>query len=133
LRSSFGITRLAKNLSASYLNLPKSLDATLSALKLAGYKTDTLGDKELTRQLQRLLAPFYRPPADNRELNALIDDGLADLMPLENYREWINSLPAEVSAGILKDWGAPKNRLWSWNVRVGNISPFRVCKSVMSS
>ncbi|MBC3929911.1 cobaltochelatase subunit CobN [Undibacterium sp. CY21W] len=97
-----------KNLSASYLNLPKSLDATLTALKLAGYKTDTPSDRELTRQLQRLLAPFYRPPADNRELNALIDDGLADLMPLENYREWINSLPAEVSAGILKDWGAPE-------------------------
>ncbi len=97
-----------KNLSASYMNLPKSLDATLAALKAARYTTAAPGDKELTAQLQRLLAPFYRPPADNRELEALVRDDLAVLLPVASYRNWLDSLPVAVKSALLKDWGDPE-------------------------
>src|SRR5690606_35725335 len=63
-----------KNLGASFMNLPKSLDATLAAMRAAGYVTSTPGDTEITSALQQLLAPSYREPGDNHELNQLIDD-----------------------------------------------------------
>ena len=50
-----------KNLSASFMNLPRSLSGTLTALQQAGYSTQTLAPEALTAQLQRLLAPAYRP------------------------------------------------------------------------
>ncbi|HEY8608432.1 MAG TPA: cobaltochelatase subunit CobN [Noviherbaspirillum sp.] len=96
-----------KNLSASYMNLPKSLDATLAALREAGYATSTPGAEQLTRQLQRLLAPAYRPPEDNAALEALIADGLAELLPVAEYRAWVATLPAAVQDSMRRDWGDP--------------------------
>ncbi|MBI5898827.1 MAG: cobaltochelatase subunit CobN [Rhodocyclales bacterium] len=97
-----------KNLGASYMNIPRSLEATLAALKDAGYAVGTAGETELTRLLQRLLAPVYRPPTDNRELDALLHDGLAELFPLSAYRAWLDGLPPAVKAALIKDWGEPE-------------------------
>src|SRR5690606_39179760 len=65
-----------KNLSASYMNLPRSLSGTLTAMQGAGYSTETMGEQQLTLLLQRLLAPTYRPANDQVELEALWRDGL---------------------------------------------------------
>ena len=97
-----------KNLGASYMNLPRSLEATLAALKSAGYATQTAAEKELTKLLQRLLAPFYQPPTDNAELDALLRDGLAELFPVARYRAWLDGLPPAVKAALMKDWGEPE-------------------------
>jgi cobaltochelatase CobN len=97
-----------KNLGASYMNLPRSLEATLAALKGAGYATATAGEKELTNLLQRLLAPVYRPPTDNAELESLLRDGLAELFPVATYRAWLDGLPPPVKAALMKDWGEPE-------------------------
>ena len=97
-----------KNLSASYMNLPKSLQATLAALKADGYATEVPDDKVLTALLQRLLAPFYRPPQDNAELEALVRDGLADLLPVEAYRRWLAGLPPEMGRDLRAAWGEPE-------------------------
>ncbi|MDP3593848.1 cobaltochelatase subunit CobN [Phenylobacterium sp.] len=97
-----------KNLGASYMNLPRSLEATLAALKSAGYGVDTAGEKELTNLLQRLLAPVYRPPTDNRELESLLQDGLAELFPVARYRAWLDGLPPAVKAALMQDWGEPE-------------------------
>jgi len=48
------------------MNLPRSLEAPLAAMKTAGYSTETPPEKELTLLLQRPLAPFYAPAGDNR-------------------------------------------------------------------
>jgi len=84
-----------KNLGASYMNLPTSLEATLASLKAAGYRADTMDAATLTRNLQRLLKPFYRPGAVTEEMDALVRDDLAELMPLATYKQWFASLPQE--------------------------------------
>lgn len=82
-----------KNLGASFMNLPTSLEATLVAMKAAGYQTETPDATTLTRQMQRLLKPFYRPGSVAEEMNNLVRDGLAELMPLATYKTWLASLP----------------------------------------
>ncbi|WP_251140457.1 cobaltochelatase subunit CobN [Rhodoferax sp. U11-2br] len=82
-----------KNLGASFMNLPTSLEATLAAMQAAGYRTETPDATTLTRQMQRLLKPFYRPGTVTEEMDALVRDGLAELMPLATYKTWLASLP----------------------------------------
>lgn len=84
-----------KNLGASFMNLPTSLHSTLAAMKTAGYRTEVPDVATLTRQLQRLLTPFYRPGSVADEMEALVREGLAELMPLASYRQWLESLPEE--------------------------------------
>ena len=84
-----------KNLGASYMNLPTSLQTTLAAMKAAGYRTETPDAATLTRSMQRLLKPFYRPGTVAEEMEALVRDGLAELMPLATYKKWLASLPEE--------------------------------------
>jgi cobaltochelatase CobN len=82
-----------KNLGASFMNLPTSLQSMLAAMKAAGYRTEVPDATQLTRNLQRLLTPFYRPGGVTEEMEALVRDGLAELMPLATYKTWLASLP----------------------------------------
>jgi len=93
-----------KNLSASFLNLPKSLQATLAALKSAGYATSTQEEKELITKLQRLLAPHYR----DGELEKLQKDDLAERLPVSDYRNWLSTLPLPVREQMQSRWGGPE-------------------------
>ncbi|NHK96844.1 cobaltochelatase subunit CobN [Rubrivivax benzoatilyticus] len=101
-----------KNLSASFMNLPRSLVATLAALRQAGYTTETQDEAVLTASLQRLLEPAYRPAADREVLERLLRDGLADWLPVARYRAWLAGLPPEVGARIDERWGAPETSTW---------------------
>lgn len=96
-----------KNLSASFMNLPRSLVATLGALRWAGYRTETADETMLTLLLQRLLAPGYRPPQDEAVLESLLRDGLAARLPLAEYRAWLATLPATVRDALQQRWGDP--------------------------
>ncbi len=98
----------AKNLSASFMNLPRSLVATLGALQSAGYATEVPDEALLTRTLQRLLAPAYAEPQDRAVLEALLRDGLAARLPLPDYRAWLDSLPAAQRSALIKRWGEPE-------------------------
>ncbi len=93
-----------KNLSASYLNLPRSLVATLNAMQTAGYDTRPEDEAALIAHLQRLLAPFYR----DGELEALLRDGLAEKLPVKTYRTWFNGLPEQVRHDMTERWGEPE-------------------------
>ncbi|WP_256081124.1 cobaltochelatase subunit CobN [Massilia sp. YIM B04103] len=93
-----------KNLSASYLNLPRSLSGTLAALHAAGYSTQPQDEEVLTASLQRLLAPFYRDDT----LEGLLRDGLAELLPVSAYRAWLNTLPEPVRQTLNTRWGEPE-------------------------
>ena len=97
-----------KNLSASFMNLPRSLAGTLAAMKEAGYTTDTPDEARLILLLQRLLAPYYRPAEDQTELQALLQEGLADRLPVKVYRDWLQTLPTEVRGALNERWGAPE-------------------------
>jgi len=98
-----------KNLSASFMNLPRSLAATLAALRAAGYRAEALDEATLTAQLQRLLAPAYRPPEDRAVLQALLRDGLAARLPVADYRRWLATLPAAQRDALRLRWGEPEN------------------------
>ncbi|MCX2860401.1 cobaltochelatase subunit CobN [Paucibacter sp. PLA-PC-4] len=98
-----------KNLSASFMNLPKSLSATLAALQGAGYRTEAMDETLLTLQLQRLLAPSYRPPEDKQVLQALLREGLADRLPLVEYKRWLAGLPESVQVQLRQSWGEPED------------------------
>ncbi|MGB4925052.1 MAG: cobaltochelatase subunit CobN, partial [Giesbergeria sp.] len=70
-----------KNLSASFLNVPRSLHTTLAALQAEGYDTESPAEPLLIGNLQRLLAPAYR----QGELEPLLRDGLAATLPVAQY------------------------------------------------
>ncbi|MCK6412961.1 MAG: cobaltochelatase subunit CobN [Azonexus sp.] len=93
-----------KNLSASFMNVPKSFETTLKALQAAGY--DTHGESEITLigTLQRLLAPFYR----DGQLAALLRDGLAEKLPVATYKAWLQRQPPAIQDEIQQRWGAPE-------------------------
>ena len=93
-----------KNLSASYLNVPRSMEAMLKVMQAAGY--DVRADEEITliNNLQRLLAPFYR----DGQLQSLLRDGLAECLPLKTYRNWLAQQPATVRDEMQARWGKPE-------------------------
>lgn len=97
-----------KNLGASGLNLPKSLHATLAAMREAGYGTDLPTEEALLEQLQRLLAPNYRTDA----MPALDRDGLTGWLPLRDYQRYFDGLPAAVRENITAGWGEPAKSAW---------------------
>ncbi|PLQ02603.1 cobaltochelatase subunit CobN [Cupriavidus pauculus] len=93
-----------KNLSASFLNLPKSLAGTLAALQATGYRTEAADEATLQRDLGALLAPFYRTD----RLQPLLDAGLAEWMPMSRYRAWFDAQPADLRAAVTGRWGQPE-------------------------
>ncbi|CAG0957022.1 cobaltochelatase CobN [Methylophilaceae bacterium] len=97
-----------KNLSASFMNLPRSLDATLAAMREAGYQVPVTDENRLIMTLQRLLAPYYRPPEDQAELRTLLNEGLAERLPVKTYSAWLKTLPADVQNALNERWGAPE-------------------------
>ncbi|MBN8462038.1 MAG: cobaltochelatase subunit CobN [Dechloromonas sp.] len=93
-----------KNLSASFMNLPRSFEVTLKALQAAGYDTHGESETLLINNLQRLLAPFYR----DGELQRLLDDGLAERLPVATYRAWLKQLPPALRDALQQRWGDPE-------------------------
>lgn len=92
-----------KNLSASFLNVPRSLRRVLDGLQEAGYDTSTPGEEALVAQLQQLLAPAYR----NDRLQPLLKANLAALLPLKDYRAWLQQLPSATRQALAAAWGDP--------------------------
>ncbi|MCC6756016.1 MAG: cobaltochelatase subunit CobN, partial [Solirubrobacterales bacterium] len=93
-----------KNLSASFMNLPKSLEGTLAALKAAGYTAGTPSEPELIGLLQQLLAPFYRAG----KLEQLLTSDLAELLPMATYKAWLAELPEPVRQELHTRFGPPE-------------------------
>ena len=93
-----------KNLSASFLNVPRSLQTTLAALQAAGYDTESPAEPLLIGNLQRLLAPSYR----EGELEPLLQGGLADALPMARYRQWLAALPVATQDALRARWGEPE-------------------------
>ncbi|MDH5708359.1 MAG: cobaltochelatase subunit CobN, partial [Hylemonella sp.] len=92
------------NFGASFLNVPRSLDNMLGAMRDAGYRTEAPGAEQLTTQVQATLGGFYRPET----LSELPAQGLADVLPLSRYLAWFRALPPATQQRIEAYWGAPE-------------------------
>jgi len=94
-----------KNLGASFLNVPRSLETVLAAMKDAGYRVTPRTSDQLIEQMTAMLRPYYR----DGEAEALLQKGLAAKLPLARYKAWFESLPEPVRRPILDRWGAPEH------------------------
>lgn len=93
-----------KNLGASFLNVPRSLETLLADYKARGYDVKTLSEQELIDELTSLLAPFYRP----EKLADLVKQGKAGKLSMQEYKAWFNALPKAVKERINARWGTPE-------------------------
>ncbi|MFH5927091.1 cobaltochelatase subunit CobN [Roseomonas xinghualingensis] len=93
-----------KNLSASNLNLPRSIAGMTRALGGAGYAVPVAEETRIIEAGQAMLGGLYRPEA----LDGLLRDGLADTIPVQRYRAWLDTLPQARRDAMLERWGAPE-------------------------
>lgn len=78
-----------KNLSASNLNVPRSLERLTHALGQAGYNVPVLPEARMIEAGQAMLAALYRTgPLEN-----LLARDLAVALPVSEYQTWVATLP----------------------------------------
>ncbi len=94
-----------RNMGASFLNVPKSLARISSALAENNYQITPQQDQYFIDNAAKILRPFYR----DYQLNELLEQDLAELMPLATYLTWYNKLPRNLRDTIEEKWGKPNN------------------------
>ncbi len=77
-----------KNLAASNLNVPASIDNITAALAGARYDTSPLQEQEIIAAGQAMLGGLYRTVP----LESLLERDLAVAFPVSDYQRWLNSL-----------------------------------------
>jgi cobaltochelatase CobN len=96
------------NIGASYLNLPPSIVATLETLRDAGYNVGNRlpTSDELLAQLLRVgrNVELWAPG----ELDAMVEQGGAVLVSVEQYHKWFDPLPKQFRDAITERWGSPE-------------------------
>ncbi|WP_407353340.1 cobaltochelatase subunit CobN [Luteimonas sp. R10] len=92
-----------RNLSASQLNLPRSLERVTAALAEAGYPVPATTEQAVIDAGQALLAGWYRPET----LPDLLERDLAATLPLAEYERWLRTLPPRQREALLERWGDP--------------------------
>lgn len=93
-----------RDMGASFLNVPDSLHTISHRLHDEGYQVEPYEHDYYSGLANRILDPFFR----DYELDALLKDDLADLLPMADYRQWLSSLPDEVVTEITAFWGEPE-------------------------
>ncbi len=86
---------------ASFLNIPESLRSISARMSAEGYRVKAVDSEYYTSKIKPILEPFYR----EFELDQLLADDLAELMPVADYLSWFNTLPDHVTAPINEYWG----------------------------
>lgn len=94
-----------KDIGAAFLNIPESLRSISHRLSSADYNVESVESDFFNERIDRILNPFYR----NYELDALLEDDLAELMPVSEYLSWFNTLPEKVRQPINDYWGEAKD------------------------
>ncbi|MFD2167876.1 cobaltochelatase subunit CobN [Thalassotalea euphylliae] len=93
-----------KNIGAAFLDVPRSIEQIAQAMKAQGYSIDVKDAAYLIESAGKLLRPYYR----GEDAEALIEQDLAEYMPLETYTTWFNALPDSVKTPIVERWGTPE-------------------------
>ncbi|MEZ0471224.1 cobaltochelatase subunit CobN [Luteimonas salinilitoris] len=92
-----------RNLSASQLNLPRSVADVTAALAEAGYPVAATDEAQVIEAGQAMLAGWYRPDT----LPDLVERDLAATLPLADYERWLQTLPDRQREALLERWGDP--------------------------
>ncbi|TBV09978.1 cobaltochelatase subunit CobN [Phytopseudomonas dryadis] len=92
-----------RNIAASNLNVPKSLERLLDDLGDAGYDAPPAAEARLIEAARRLLGGYYHP----ERLQQLYEDGLAVTLPLSSYQAWLSQLPEDRRNALRERWGEP--------------------------
>jgi cobaltochelatase CobN len=92
-----------KNIGAAFLNVPQSLERISKALNQAGYPVTVEDEQWYIDGAGKLLRPMYR----SEDASPLIEEGMADYLPLATYQAWFDQLPEAVRQSIIDRWGEP--------------------------
>lgn len=94
-----------QDMGASFLNVPESLGSISTNLNKAGYSIKSVDGAYFTDRIEHVLDPFYR----EYQLDKLLKDDLAELLPVADYRKWLTTLPEKVAKDIADFWGEPED------------------------
>lgn len=98
-----------KDMGASFMNVPDSLHTIAHRLNNEGYDIEPYEHDYYSDRAKAILEPFYRDDRLGEKIDQLIADGLADLLPIDDYLKWFNSLPDKVTEPVMSYWGHPKD------------------------
>jgi cobaltochelatase CobN len=93
-----------KNIGAAFLDVPSSIEQIVKEMKSQGYNVDVKSAEILIEAAGKLLRPFYR----DEDVSGLIEQDLADYLPLSTYKKWFDQLPEFVRKPINERWGTPE-------------------------
>ena len=92
-----------ENFAASYLNVPASIVEIARTLRSEGYDAPEVDEKTVIEQIKKLIRPYYRTK-DDAELRKLVEEGLAERLPVAEYKAFLRTLPAATQAAIDATW-----------------------------
>jgi len=102
-----------KNLSASNLNVPRSIENIMSELVKHGYDLSVDDESNVIKTAQTMLSAYYR----HETLDDLLKNNYAEAFPVSRYITWLDTLPEKITQQIEKAWGNPHEH---WAVRLIN-------------
>lgn len=96
-----------QNIGASYLNVFKSLEQIMAALKKEGYTT---GKPLSEARIKELILSSARNIGSwaPGELDKMVSTGALIRLPVDTYNHWFESLPEEFTEKVIEQWGEPE-------------------------
>jgi len=96
------------NIGASYLDVPASLAAVLERLRRQGYQTSSAppSRQELLQMLEQAGRNVEQWAPG--ELEAIVAQKQAILIPVKQYRQWLAETPSAFQEMMLRNWGPPE-------------------------
>jgi cobaltochelatase CobN len=98
------------NVGASYLNVTRSIPYFLNSMKKEGY-TINGADLNDPRGIEQLIMKRGRnvTKAAPGELNAMVNEGGCELIPVSEYKKWFAELPVSYQQYVNDKWGKPED------------------------
>lgn len=90
-----------QNISASFMNVPRSLAKLSQKWQQAGYQTRALSEDELIEHLGESIQATHQN-------TGLRQPNSQNILSLEDYQRWFNTLPGLVKRRINQYWGEPQ-------------------------
>lgn len=94
-----------QDVGASFMNVPESVASITQALIKQDYSLQPHDADHFVARINKILDPFYR----DYELNELLDEDLAELMPIADYLHWFKTLPQTLQTQVNERWGQPQD------------------------